>query len=136
MIQPFMVKYILITIVPFKEWASISYQRKKLFHYLVTVSGKVIPIKPLLPHEGTVEIVFVGSDVYANENSALFGLLIDLCIKHYESKIIYALDLNKNTAHPFLNAGGRLLKKMPVCIQRKLSAFKNLLTIRSLLPLI
>lgn len=135
--QQYLVNYILVHIIPVCDWAAYTYQQKKQFHYIVTVSGKVIPLKPLAHDEGTIEVVYVGSELYATDSAALFGLLIDLWLKHHHAKIMYAKNLH-GTAFPkvFIHVARWLLQHMPVWLQRRLPKYGNLFTLRSLLPVI
>jgi hypothetical protein len=135
--QDYLISYIIIYIIPLCDWATFSYQQKKQYHYIVTVSGKVIPMKPLAYTDGTIEVVYAGSEPYASDSGPLFRLLLDLWVQHYDAKIIYAQDLqHSGTFSPMVTATRWLVAHMPVWIQRKLPKCRNLFTLHSLLPLI
>ncbi|MBO9565540.1 MAG: hypothetical protein J7621_22375 [Niastella sp.] len=135
--QQFLISYILVHIVPVTDWADLSYQRKRNYHHLVTVSGKAIPLKPLEHKAGCIEVVYVGSDTYAQDSGALFSLLLDLSVAHPDAKIVYASELNQTaTAKSLVTAARWLTQHIPRWLQRKLPSYSNLLTLRSLFPLI
>jgi hypothetical protein len=135
--QDFLISYIIVHIVPVQDWAKLSYRHKRNYHYLVTVSGKTIPLKPLEHKTGCIEVLFVGSENYAHDSSALFSLLLDLWTKHTDAKIVYASDLYQATStRAIVTASRWLVQHTPRWLQKKLPKYSNLFTLRSLLPLI
>lgn len=135
--QNHLVTYIIVHIIPLNVWATLSYQEKKRYHHVVTVTGRTVKLKKLLASEGCIEVVFIGNESYAHDSSTLFSLLVDLWLDHPIAKIIYATDLYNNVSTgPITTASHWLVKHMPKWIQRRLSKCSNLLTLRSLLPFI
>lgn len=135
--QNHLVTYIIVHVIPLNVWATLTYQEKKRYHHVVTVTGKTVKFKKLLASDGCIEVVFIGSESYAHSSGALFSLLVDLWLDHPVAKIIYAKDLYCNVAtSPIMNAAHWLVKHMPKWVQRRLPQCNNLLTLRSLLPLI
>jgi hypothetical protein len=132
-----MVSYIVVHIVPVTAWAALSYRRKKAWHYQVTVSGKTMPLKPVEPSSGSIEVVFVGSERYAHDSGALFSLLLDLWVKHPDAKILYADELHNNAlSQRMVTATRWLMQHMPRWLQRRLPKYSNLFTLRAMLSLI
>ena len=136
-IQEYSIAYIIVHIIPADIWATFSYQQKIRYHHLVTVNGKITELKKLEATDGCIEVVFVGSEAYANDSGVLFSLLLDLWVAHPVSKIMYAKELyNITSTSPIVKATSWLVKHMPVWIQRRFPKCKNLFTLHSLLPLI
>jgi hypothetical protein len=136
-IQNLLISHIIVHILPVPDWAALSYHRKKYYHYLVTVTGKTIPLKPLEHKAACIEVVYVGSESYAHDSSALFSLLLDLWATHPDAKIVYAADLNQTAStNPIVTASRWLVQHTPRWLHRKLPKCSNLFTLRSLLPLI
>lgn len=136
MTQAHMVKYILIHIIPYNQWSEYSYQQKEHFHYIVTATGKIIYLQPVAKMEGSITIAFVGSEVYAKNSAALFSLVVDLWLKHNETKIIYIKDLDKHAGQVFTDAACWLIAHMPAWLQKCLPILHNLFTLRCQFPLI
>ena len=135
--QNHLVTYIIVHIIPLNIWATLSYQEKKRYHHVVTVTGKTVKLKKLLASDGCIEVVFIGNESYAHDSGTLFSLLVDLWLDHPVAKIIYATDLyNNGSASPISNAAHWLIKHMPMWVKRRFPKCSNLLTLRSLLPFI
>lgn len=119
--QKFLISYIVLNSIPADKWADLPYRKKKEFHYIVTVSGKKIPMKPVQAPAGSIEVVFVGSDHYAKESEALFSMLADLSAAHPAAKIVKVEDLyNGSRSQPFVTASQWLMQHMPPWLRRKL----------------
>ncbi|MFB6453805.1 hypothetical protein ACE38W_00935 [Chitinophaga sp. Hz27] len=132
--QEFLIRYIIVHVKPINEWAEFNYHSKKNFHFIITVSGKKIPMKKLIGNDGCIDVVFVGSDRYAMNSMALFSLLLDLWIDHPDAKITYAADFYNISCRPILMANHWLLQHMPHWIGRRLPSYRNLFLLKSLLP--
>lgn len=136
-IQNHSIVYIIVHVIPADIWATFSYQQKTRYHYLVTVNGKASVLNKLKATDGCIEVVFVGSDAYANDSGALFSLLLDLWVAHPVAKIMYARELyNITIDNPIIKAAGWLVKHMPGWLQRRFPKCSNLFTLHSLLPFI
>ena len=134
--QNHLVTYIIVHIIPLNVWATLSYQEKKRYHHVVTVTGRTVKLKKLLASEVCIEVVFIGNESYAHDSSTLFSLLVDLWLDHPIAKIIYATDLYNGSTSAISTATHWLVKHMPGWLKRRFPKCNNLLTLRSLLPFI
>lgn len=135
--QSFNIRYLVLHIIPACDWLTLTYQQKKDFHHIVTVSGKKIAMKALDAGTGCIEIAYVGGKQYAEESEALFTLLLDLWIEHAAAKIVYATDLYRSEySGPFADASHWLRQHLPLPVLKVFSRYHNLFQIRSLFPLV
>lgn len=131
------IAYIVIHMIPPKQWDRMTYRRKKEYHHLVTSMGKKIRLKPLQLPVACIEVAFVGPERSARDSGALCTLLQDLWAAHPEAEFIYADQLqDRSGPNPFLTVARNLMEHLPGWRQRVLLYGGNLFTLRSLLPVV
>ncbi len=131
------ISFIVVHIVPALDWNRHSYRRKKQYHYLITTSGKKIPLKLVASPLSCIDVVFVGSHREARDNGALYSLLQDLWAAYPDAEILYADELLERAGPgPAALMVRSLVQYLPGWFQRLLPRCNSLFTLRMLLPLI
>lgn len=131
--QPYLIRYIIVYLVPLAEWIKLPYQSKKAYHYVVA-GNKVKALRRLQAQSGCIEVAHVGSQP-TDRSKSLFSLLLDLSISHPEAKIVYASELvNPSTDTPIVLASHWLKQYMPNWFRKRLFNFSNLLTLLTFFP--
>lgn len=101
-VQRFDVKYIAVHKTGTRPGVAIKNLDKLPYHYLITMGGKLINVKPLLPVDGVIEVALSGGvdkkgkqvDSRTEEqNETLFNTLIMLNEAFPEAKIVGANEL-------------------------------------------
>ena len=135
--ESFVISFIVVHMIPPSTWDRMTYRRKKEYHHLVTSTGKKIPLRPLQLPVACIDVAFVGPERNARDSGSLYSLLQDLWDAHPTAEIVYADQLRERSGpNPLLTVARNLMEHLPGWLQRVLLCGSNLLTLRSLLPLV
>lgn len=133
--QSFNVRYIVVHVIPLCDWRVLNYADKMIYHYLVTATGRLFTINALQPADGCIEIAYVGSEIYAQQSSALFSLLLDVSVMHPVACIVDSRELYQSTRYGiFANIENWLHDRLPDQVQLFLLKCSNLLMLRHMFP--